>query len=257
MLNKELLMASAKKKEQRKVKLTIERYESFGMGVSFGYSKDFFGSLDVVPYWGTTNDVMGALMYMYALDTTSLGAPSGVTAFAEGYTQGISNSGANGDIYAMNNATNSIRYLTFDPPRWVLGSKDTQTDLEYYVEEGTWEAQDAEQGPSNDGRNKLVDCKVPVLRRFVYIVIVDAKVRRRREYCLGREPKLQRYSIEDSSNSNDIHDPYMERRDMRSQCRKRSFNRCNTEKNGYLHYRKQYVSRGYIQSVISKEALYA
>lgn len=114
MLNKELLIASAKKKEQRKVKLTIERYESFGMGVSFGYSKDFFGSLDVVPYWGTTNDVMGALIYMHALDTTSLGAPSGVTAFAEGYTQGISN-GANGDIYAMNNATNSIRYLTFDP----------------------------------------------------------------------------------------------------------------------------------------------
>lgn len=117
MLNKELLMASAKKKEQRKVKLTIERYESFGMGVSFGYSKDFFGSLDVVPYWGTTNDVMGALIYMYALDTTSLSAPSEVTAFVEGYTQGISSSGANGDIYAMNNATNSIRYLTFDPPQ--------------------------------------------------------------------------------------------------------------------------------------------
>lgn len=115
MLNKRLLMASAKEKEQRKVKLTIGRYESFGMGVVFGYSKDFYGSLDVVPYWGTTNNVMGVLRYSYALDITSLGAPSGVTAFVEGYTQGISNS-ANGDIYAMNNATNSIRYLTFDPP---------------------------------------------------------------------------------------------------------------------------------------------
>lgn len=51
MLNKELLIASAKKKEQRKVKLTIGRYESFGM-IAFGYNKDFYGSLDVVPYWG-------------------------------------------------------------------------------------------------------------------------------------------------------------------------------------------------------------
>ena len=145
MLNKELLIASTKKKEQRKVKLTIGRYESFGM-IAFGYNKDFYGSLDVVPYWGTTNDVLSSLIYLLSVvEMTTLGAPSGVTAFAEGYTQGISN-GANGDIYAMNNATNSIRYLTFDPPRWVLGSSYGQTDLGrgYYVEEVPWEAPDAE-----------------------------------------------------------------------------------------------------------------
>lgn len=118
MLNKELLIASAKKKEQRKVKLTIGRYESFGM-IAFGYNKDFYGSLDVVPYWGTTNDVMSSLIYLLSVvKMTTLGAPSGVTVFVEGYTQSISSSNTqDGDTYSMNNSEGAIRYLTFDPPQ--------------------------------------------------------------------------------------------------------------------------------------------
>ena len=257
----------------------------------YGYSRQQnaiagnYGRVNKVPYWRTRGyDSLVELSYVPAYENVSgnLTSPKTnvimectdsltrapqrfmVTVFInEGshtwmFDGSETNGWASGDPFNLSGSVGKTLSVTFDPPRWILGSRDTQTDLEYCVEEAPWEAQDAEQGTSDDGRRRgVVDCKVPVLRRFVYIVIVDAKVRRRREYCLGREPKLQRYSIEDSSNSNDIHDPYMERRDMRSQCRKRSFNRCITEKNGYLHYRKQYVSRGYIQSVISKEALYA
>ena len=116
MLKKNLLLMG-RKKEQRKVKLTIGRYESFGM-IAFGYNKDFYGSLDVVPYWGTTNDVMSSLIYLLSVvEMTTLGAPSGVTVFVEGYTQSISSSNTqDGDTYSMNNSEGAIRYLTFDPP---------------------------------------------------------------------------------------------------------------------------------------------
>lgn len=116
MLNKELLIASAKKKEQRKVKLTIGRYKKIG-AARYGYDKRFsFGSLDVVPYWGTTNDVMKGLSY--SREETGFLAPSGITAFAKGYTQGIiSGKAITGDIYSMGNSEGGIRYLTFDPPQ--------------------------------------------------------------------------------------------------------------------------------------------
>lgn len=68
-----------------------------------------------------------------------------------GYTQGITGGiSIGGDVYSMLNSEGSARYLTFDPPRRVLGSKYTQTDLGrgYYVEEAPWEAQYAEQGTS-------------------------------------------------------------------------------------------------------------
>ena len=104
-----------RKKEQRKVKLTIGRYKKIG-DAKYGYNKHFsFGSLDVVPYWGTTNDVMEVLSYSH--EKTSFGAPSGITAFVKGYTQGITSGKAiTGDIYSMDMSEGAIRYLTFDPP---------------------------------------------------------------------------------------------------------------------------------------------
>lgn len=115
MLNKRLLIASAKKKEQRKVKLTIGYYKKISHYAKYGYSKPYsFGSLDVVPYWGTTNDVMNGLVY--TREETGFGAPSGITAFVNGYTQGITSGKAiTGDIYSMDNSEGKIRYLTFDP----------------------------------------------------------------------------------------------------------------------------------------------
>lgn len=145
MLNKNSLLMG-RKKEQRKVKLTIGRYKKIG-DAKYGYNKHFsYGSLDVVPYWGTTNDVMEVLSY--SREKTSFSAPSGVTAFVKGYTQGItSGKTITGDIYSMDNSEGAVRYLTFDPPRRVLGSRDTRTNLflDYYVEgEVPWEAQNAE-----------------------------------------------------------------------------------------------------------------
>lgn len=121
MLNKNSLLMG-RKKEQRKVKLTIGRYKKIG-DAKYGYSKHFsFGSLDVVPYWGTTNDVMEVLSYSH--EKTSFGAPSGITAFVKGYTQGITSGKViTGDIYSMDMSEGAIRYLTFDPPDGYLDPK--------------------------------------------------------------------------------------------------------------------------------------
>ena len=253
MLKKNLLLMG-RKKEQRKVKLTIGRYESFGMGVVFGYNKVFYGSLDVVPYWGTTNDVLNALLYMYALDSTSLGAPSGVTAFVEGYTQGISNA-VDGDIYAMNNATNSIRYLTFDPPRWVLGSKNTQTDLRrgYYVEEVPWEAQDAEQGTSDGGRRRgVVDSTIQVHRGLLYR---SNPTGLKQSNPLGGTPK-RRY-CDGSSASKEYPDTLRDCWSSRhSKSRWVPSGRRQARRKHHIAT-KRCVSRAIHRSVVSKEALYA
>ena len=111
-----------RKKEQRKVKLTIGRYKKIG-AAKYGYNKYFsYGSLDAVPYWGTTNDVMENLSYSH--EKTSFSALSGVTAFVKGYTQGItSGKTITGDIYSMDNSEGAVRYLTFDPPDGYLDPK--------------------------------------------------------------------------------------------------------------------------------------
>lgn len=63
----------------------------------------------------TTNDVMKGLVY--TREETGFGAPSGITAFVKGYTQGITSGKAiTGDVYSMDNSEGAIRYLTFDPP---------------------------------------------------------------------------------------------------------------------------------------------
>ena len=144
MLNKNSLLMG-RKKEQRTVKLTIGHHRTLN-DLWYGYNKSYsFGSLDVVPYWGTTNDVIKVLMY--SRNGTTFGAPSGITAFVKGYTQGITSGKAiTGDIYSMDNSEGAVRYLTFDPPDGYLDPKDTRTDLGigYYVEEDPWEAQNAE-----------------------------------------------------------------------------------------------------------------
>lgn len=149
MLNKELLMVGSEK-GQIKVRLTIGMLQ--GTSDIFGYHKLFgFGSLEPLPYWGTS-DTSGINLWYSKSDgrtycTTPFGVSEVVTVFAEGYSLPlVSDSDAVGDIFGMADQTGSARYLTFDPPRRLLRSKDTQTDLErgYYVEEAHWEAQDAE-----------------------------------------------------------------------------------------------------------------
>lgn len=254
MLNKELLITSAKKKEQRKVKLTIGRHESFGL-IAFGYNKDFYGSLDVVPYWGTTNDVMSSLIYLLSVvEMTTLGAPSEVTVFVEGYTQSISSSNTqDGDTYSMNNSEGKIRYLTFDPPDRVLGSRDTQTDLKYYVEEVPWEVQNAEQGTS-DGwwRRGVVDSTMQVHRGLLF---------RSNSTGLKRSNSLEwaskhRY-CDGSSASREYPDTFRDCWSIRYyKSRWVSSGRGKTRNRHHIAT-KRCVSRATLSSVTSKEALYA
>ena len=124
MLNKELLMVGSEK-GQIKVRLTIGVFSN-SFGSVYGYLKNVYnnyGSLDILPYWGTTGDVMVGLYYGTRSDTTvfkapnSITAPNSVTVFVEGYTQGITgDSSVDGDVYSMRNSEGSTRYLTFDPP---------------------------------------------------------------------------------------------------------------------------------------------
>lgn len=147
MLNKELLMGS--KQGQRKVVLTIGKMSGIVNGGVYGCNILFgFGSLDALPYWETPDARGLDLWYSEPYGKTYCQTISGVMIFVEGYPQSIFNDvELDGDPYSMAGEVGGIRYLTFDPPpRRVLGSRNTQTDLRrgYYVEEAHWEAQDAE-----------------------------------------------------------------------------------------------------------------
>lgn len=116
MLNKELLMAGAKR-DQRKVKLTIGVH-TFPTGQAYGYNRaDNVGSLDALPWWVSDVEAMNFLAYYHMFKRTGFKAPNGVTVFVEGYPQSISSdSWLDGDPYSMNADIGGIRYLTFDPP---------------------------------------------------------------------------------------------------------------------------------------------
>ena len=158
MLNKELLMGSTQ--GTGNVNLTIGHFSN-AFGDVYGYLKspdNSFGSLDLIPYWGTTGNVITRLTYATLTKNTLFTAPRGVTVFVAGYPQYISaGDHLDSDPYSMSNSEGAIRYLTFDPPRRVLGSRNTQTDLRrgYYVEEAHWEAQDAEQEAVNGTEPEL------------------------------------------------------------------------------------------------------
>lgn len=61
-----------------------------------------------------------------------------------------------GDVYNLEARNGQTLAVTFDPPRRLHAAKVITIDIGigYYVEEDPWEAQDAEQGPSNDGRGQ-------------------------------------------------------------------------------------------------------
>lgn len=154
MLNKELLLGYTK--GQRKVKLTIGHNRKYSR---YGYYSGSMGSVDVLPYWINSRYVIHELFAdvnetIFKLTYDDEGVE--VTVYVEGYPTAMSSGTLKeGDIYSMRDNEGFIRHLTFDlPPRRVLGSKYTPTDLGrgYYVEEDPWEAQNAEQGTSDGGR---------------------------------------------------------------------------------------------------------
>lgn len=119
MLNKELLMAGSEK-SQRKVVLTIGKATVYS-GYACGYMKGLMDDtqLNVLPYWGTTDNVLEYLVHFTSLNTSlfTLDENSEVTVFVEGYSTSLHNGKVmNGDPYDMRNSEGSTRYLTFDPP---------------------------------------------------------------------------------------------------------------------------------------------
>lgn len=122
MLNKELLMAGSEQ-SQRKVVLTISKVAIFS-GYAYGYMKDFMDDtqLNVLPYWGTTDNVLERLVHFDSLNTPifMLDKDPEVTVFVEGYSTSLHNGNVvEGDPYDMRNSEGSTQYLTFDPPQTV------------------------------------------------------------------------------------------------------------------------------------------
>ena len=119
MLNKELLMAGSEQ-SQRKVVLTISKVAIFS-GYAYGYMKDFMADtqLNVLPYWGTTDNALERLVHFDSLNTSvfMLDKDPEVTVFVEGYSTSLHNGTVvEGDPYEMRNSEGSTRYLTFAPP---------------------------------------------------------------------------------------------------------------------------------------------
>lgn len=119
MLNKELLMAGSEQ-SQRKVVLTIGKAAIYS-DYAYGYMRDLMDDtqLNVLPYWGTTDNVLERLLYFGPLNASifKLDKDPEVTAFVEGYSTSLHNGNVvKGDPYNMRNSEGSTRYLTFDPP---------------------------------------------------------------------------------------------------------------------------------------------
>ena len=183
MLNKELLMAGASK-AQKEVRLTVgysEVLEAYGMRYS-AYAGSFdVGGINILPYWNTSflagilEDELRRMLYV------SLSAPipnfSLCVKNSRGSNQltwpsGDSQTAEAQSALALRDDVNAEIILTFDPPpRRLSGSRDTRTNLRrgYYVEKVSWEAQDAEQGTSSDGRRRgVVDSTMQVHRGLLF-----------------------------------------------------------------------------------------
>lgn len=168
MLNKELLIGSPSKKYMD-VLLTV-KYSAPNFGFKYKGPNEsehelfYMGKINVLPYWNVESD----RVYMVTLVedaiygegfiriepnkaslTLTVTTPKGATTFdlIDQQYKYIPNS-----AMRLSEQVDTQILLTFDPPpRWVLGSKDTRTNLRrgYYVEgKVPWEAQNAEQGAS-------------------------------------------------------------------------------------------------------------
>lgn len=259
MFNKEMLLGSTQ--GQRKVKCTLGYYHSEYTGSVYGYritKYTAYGSLDILPYWGTTSDVMTGLFRQQ--QRTYFEAPDGVTVFMEGYTHALSSgSSTELDVYRMYNLDGGkVRYLTFDPPRRLSGSRDARTDLGrgYYVEEVPLEAQDGEQGTSDDGWCRGVVDSTTQFHRGLLYRSNPVGLNRSDAYPLGR--KSEHGYCNDSNTPKEYPTTYTKCRTLQGHNRRWVYSRrLRQTRNSNHSESKRGVSRGVLQSVTSKEALYA
>ena len=175
MLNKELLMGASN--EQRPVMVTVASFVDTGDVTNIGYSRQFFnmGKVDPIPYWVSERFEYLYLKYLQSkypvqFDKSASFAGKGVYPFQEwegatDFTGIVTRSdteksvafiegSAYEHLFTEDDIGKTIPIYFTPPPRRILGSRNTLTDLRrgYYVEEAPWEAQNAEQGTSDARR---------------------------------------------------------------------------------------------------------
>ena len=224
----------------------------------YGFDAGYFGTLAPVPFWGD-NVRLGTLAYFEDEYRTRC-APTDRSCFFTVYISGYENTPIDtgetkeGDCYNFSAKVDQTLYLTFDPPRRVLGSKDTQTNLGRL--EVPWEVLDAEQGSSDDGwRRGVVDSTIKFHRGLLYRSN-PMGLNRSGEYPLGR--KSEHGYCYDSNTSKEYPTTYTKCRPLQGHNRRWVYSRRLLQTRNSNHSEsKRGVSRGALQSVISKEALYA
>lgn len=261
MLNKEqLLMGNTV--GQQPVALTIGVFGRREFHY-YGFDAGYFGTLAPVPFWGD-NVRLGTLAYFEDEYRTRC-APTDRSCFFTVYISGYENTPIDtgeikeGDYYNFSAKVGQTVYLTFDPPRWLLGPKDTRTNLflDYYVEgEVPWEAQNAEQGTSDDRwRRGVVDSAVCVHWGFLYKTEIAGF---RRAPSLGGIPANRYLNVSRTSRSNEVALSLLFCWGTRIHKRRWVYSRLLQQaRDRNFSASKQGVSRNKLRSVTSKEALYA
>ena len=282
MHNKELLMTgiTIPRKEPHTL-ITIVLYVNNSdfpyTTVTYGYSdyKDE-GNVSRIPCWGG----YGTIKNYTALETLATEAPTDgktvikwrnpfspnrlvVTRLDTGKSvefvhtdSSASKLFADASLFTESDEGREIPVIFDPPPRLLFGSRYRRTDLGrgYYVEEVPWEAQNAEQGSSDDGWCRgVVDYAILSYRRHL---CTDNASTSRREHCLGRESRPHYYDV--ACATAECTKTYVGRwscgdhTTQRHSCRTRWHTR-----NSLPHSTRQYISRGTLRSLTSKEALYA
>nr|DAS36753.1 MAG TPA: hypothetical protein [Caudoviricetes sp.] len=259
MLNKEqLLMGNTV--GQQPVALTVGVFDRRDFHY-YGFDAGYFGTLAPVPFWGD-NVRLGTLAYFEDEYRTRC-APTDRSCFFTVYISGYENTPIDtgetkeGDYYNFSAKVDQTVYLTFDPPpRRLSGSQDTQTNLEYYVEEDPWEAQNAEQGTSDDRWCRgVVDSAIKFHRGLLYKTEIAGF---RRAPSLGGISANRYLNVSRTSRSNEVALSLLFCWGTRIHKRRGVYSRLLQQaRDRNFSASKQGVSRNKLRSVTSKEALYA
>lgn len=274
MLNKELLITGITRKEPHVILTVDEGYIVSQSADGYGYDKySGIGMISRIPCWvfndPTKLQTLGTvpesyqtvvswdeLFYSKRLVITRLDTGRSVEFVnTDSYTYGLRADDAS--FFTRADIHNEIP-LIFDPPRLLFGSRYGQTDLGigYYVEEVLWEAQNAEQGTSDDRWCRgVVDSTIKFHRGLLYRSN-PMGLNRSGEYPLGR--KSEHGYCNDSNTSKEYPTTYTKCRTLQGHNRRWVYSRRLLQTRNSNHSEsKRGVSRGALQSVISKEALYA
>lgn len=280
MLNKELLMVGEAEPHMFIILNNGQGFTDPGDHIHYGYERSYpeamgpsIGNVNRIPYWGSPDSAVLQALYVSYSDhggySTNLrfrymipSVPMSVTIkdltveFSNAYSTWLY--GPYSDIWDFERSENMTLPVYFDPPRRALGSTNPRTNLRrgYYVEEGPWEAQDAEQGTSDDGRRRgVVDSTVQIHRRLLYTS--NPMGLNRADGC-PLERNSERGYCNDSNTSKEYPTTLPTWGSIRGHNRSWVYSKSLLPPRNSNHsVSKRGVSRDALQRVISKEALYA